>query len=1176
MPNRIEPHAEPIPGYRLIERLGGGGFGEVWKAEAPGGLLKAIKFVYGDLETVDNQDTVRANQELRSLERVKSVRHPFILSIERYEIINSQLLIVTELADRSLWDRFREARAQGLSGIPRVELLNYLQEAAEALDLMNHQYDLMHLDIKPQNLFLVHNHVKVADFGLVKDLEGLVASVTGGITPVYAAPETFDGYISRFSDQYSLAIVFQELLTGQRPFTGNNTRQLILQHLEGKPKLEALPKEDQPVVAKALSRDPNNRYPNCMEFIQALRNTSLGLRTTPAVGLNMETVPGTVPLSAPMSGQRYVSQDGVARGVVTPFGGAPLTGMATGSFSGVDTAQPPLSVSYRTPEVQSVLQQRVEKTGPGILQPALVIGVGQMGRVILDFLKLELQGRFGVLSSLPHLKLFSIDTDGEVPSLIAGSPNVGSEDLILLKLNRPARYLRPRDTLPPVEQWLDTNILYRMPRTQTTAGIRALGRLAFMEYARSLGQRLKRDLESIASEKAISTACQQLEVELKSNFPKVYLVSALGGGTGSGMFLDLAYLIRQQLRELGYPKLDLEAVLLMPPVEPHQPPDIPHANAFAALLELHHYMQGGQVYQARLESGADPIMDNEPPFQRVCLMNLPSGRDEAALQEAMKVATNYINRMLLTPLGTAADSVRRQLHPATPYHSAGIRVLASPRRPLIRRTGRRLSQLLVERWMRELPPESEGLVVEPIRAFLRDGDLDPTGIFEQLEAAVQLELRGRRVEDLVREIASLHMELPESGFPENRKVKAALDQAEMLLGKVGDNANALGVPPVLRAVIEAGERIVHQAGPPLVHTLLSFIDLPGFRIGAAEEAIRQAVGCFDAWLTLYEDQSRVIATQLHETLEKIKADMLEFDKFKQKNDRKRAAALGPIGPALLKAFTLRYQQILHDRLLGIYVSLRGYCSDQTKEMRFTRNRLIEMQKTLKDVDELASGPSRPGLRQTSSVLLPKGCRSLVQAVTDFLGQVNEAELEKFDQTFAAAMGRTMQPLSVLAVAAGDALRPVRNLLQQEAEKYLEQRLDLTDAAGLFLERQPDERSSADALMTTYDETLPMVMDHQMNITAEFGLLLAPNTSHGYDLKTLAKNALPGVQVILSPDGDEVVMYREIVGIPLGELKLFSPAVLAAYQTALGIEHYTPHSRQDVPQWYGPPLPQCTP
>src|SRR5437762_2454635 len=157
-----ERDAEPIAGYRLIEPLGSGGFGEVWKCEAPGGLFKAIKFVYGDLESSDDEEGARAEQELKALSRVKTVHHPYILSLERYDIIDGQLLIVMELADRTLWDRFRECRTQGQLGIPRDELIGYMEETAEALDLMDSLYQLQHLDIKPQNLFLTHNHVKVA------------------------------------------------------------------------------------------------------------------------------------------------------------------------------------------------------------------------------------------------------------------------------------------------------------------------------------------------------------------------------------------------------------------------------------------------------------------------------------------------------------------------------------------------------------------------------------------------------------------------------------------------------------------------------------------------------------------------------------------------------------------------------------------------------------------------------------------------------------------------------------------------------------------------------------------------------------------------------------------------------------------------------------------------------
>src|SRR5262249_5473110 len=440
MPIRIESQVEPIPGYKLIERIGGGGFGEVWKAEAPGGLMKAIKFVYGDLQTAGD-DGHRAEQELKALTRVKTVRHPFILSLERYDIIDGQLIIIMELADRNLWDRFKECRARGMPGIPREELLGYMDESAEALDLMNETYQLQHLDIKPQNLFLVYQHVKVADFGLVKDLEGRIASVTGGVTPVYAAPETFDGWVSRFSDQYSLAIVYQELLTGQRPFDGTSARRLIMQHLHANPCLESMPTTDRAAIGRALAKNPDDRFPSCLDLVVALcgdvvqtplgRSTSKSGMRSRASGLRPQ-----VDSSSNSDLQRVeagaASTPGKAAadllGTPRPDGNTrPIRGHRDPALEPVDTILRPAAVE--------------EVRGDGLLFPALVLGLGELGLNVLQELREKLHEQVDAPESLSNLRLLYVDTDpGSLSALGQGKgrSTLGTNGLVLAKLSRPS------------------------------------------------------------------------------------------------------------------------------------------------------------------------------------------------------------------------------------------------------------------------------------------------------------------------------------------------------------------------------------------------------------------------------------------------------------------------------------------------------------------------------------------------------------------------------------------------------------------------------------------------------------------------------------------------------------------------------------------------------------------
>jgi serine/threonine protein kinase len=252
-------------GYQKLERLGRGEFGEVWRALAPGGVEVAIKII---LRTLDHEASQR---ELKVLEKIRQLRHPFLLQTHQYQAERDHLVIVLELADGSLSDRFKECKARGLDGIPVEELVTYFTQAAEALDFLHSQH-VAHRDIKPQNLLRLRGYAKVADFGLARSQDQTVddASVMCG-TPHYMAPEMWRQQVSVHSDQYSLAATYVEMRLGRRLFPGKTPYEVAEHHLKSDPQLDPLSPAEQAVVRRALAKAPDQRYPNCVAFAHALR-----------------------------------------------------------------------------------------------------------------------------------------------------------------------------------------------------------------------------------------------------------------------------------------------------------------------------------------------------------------------------------------------------------------------------------------------------------------------------------------------------------------------------------------------------------------------------------------------------------------------------------------------------------------------------------------------------------------------------------------------------------------------------------------------------------------------------------------------------------------------------------------------------------------------------------------
>jgi len=266
------PEGRILGSYRLIERIGRGGMGEVYRAEhLKLGREDAIKLLPAHL--AGEADFLK--RFAREASSAANLRHPNFLPVYEYgEQDDVPYLVMPYIKGGTLKDRLERG------DVTPGQIARYLTQVAEALDFA-HTKGIVHRDVKPANVLIdEHDQAYLADFGIAKALEGTESLTRTGMgvgTPEYMAPEQAQGRADPRSDLYALGIMCYQLIIGRVPYSGQSTVEILMKHLQEPIPLEPLRGMNPaaarifgPILERALAKDPNRRFQTGRELMQVL------------------------------------------------------------------------------------------------------------------------------------------------------------------------------------------------------------------------------------------------------------------------------------------------------------------------------------------------------------------------------------------------------------------------------------------------------------------------------------------------------------------------------------------------------------------------------------------------------------------------------------------------------------------------------------------------------------------------------------------------------------------------------------------------------------------------------------------------------------------------------------------------------------------------------------------
>ena len=252
--------SRPLNGYTIKRGIGVGGFGEVYFALNDAGKEVALKKIQRNLDI-----------ELRGVGYCLNLKHVNLISL--WDIQTNEFGESWVVMEYVPGPSLRDVVEAHPTGMPLDEVKRWFVSTASGVAYL-HEHGIVHRDLKPGNVFCDQDArvIKIGDYGLSKFIS---CSNRSGQTEAvgtfhYMAPEIGKGEYGKEIDIYAVGVILYEMLTGEVPFEGESTQEIIMKHLTMDPDLSRLPEEYHRVIGKSLRKDPQKRYSNIAEMVRDL------------------------------------------------------------------------------------------------------------------------------------------------------------------------------------------------------------------------------------------------------------------------------------------------------------------------------------------------------------------------------------------------------------------------------------------------------------------------------------------------------------------------------------------------------------------------------------------------------------------------------------------------------------------------------------------------------------------------------------------------------------------------------------------------------------------------------------------------------------------------------------------------------------------------------------------